>query len=516
MNEEWFRTYTGGFDPNLLNDFTIDSSGNSYLVGDVSLNPSESRSAFGTVKYNSGGKLQWANLFTGSQMGLSYAEAVVIDNTGNVYVTGTTYDTDSSENYCTIKFHSDGEIEWVRKFQAFPGSRDFATDLCMDNNGYIYVTGYTYGLDSEFINTVKYDPTGEIIWVAGNLNGNKNLRTKFVAADNSGNVFISGYLSGKICTVKYNSSGHQQWVSFFDNPDLNDVTTDLKLDENGNVYVLSRNFEGGFFDDYYTSLVKYDNSGNEIWHYRTDSTGYFDNYYKITMSFQIDQTGNVYFATCYNRGISLIKLNSNGDELWNAKYKDYPTYYNIHGNAVEIDKEGSIYVNGSASKPPQSEEFITLKFDSDGILKWIRYARSNKPSGDESAFINVDNSGNVYVAGIAYNFFIELSFGVVKYSQSVGITNISNEIPSAFNLYQNYPNPFNPVTKIQYEIPASGFVELKVYDVLGKEVITLVNEDQNAGKYETEFGGADLPGGLYFFKLTSGNYSQTKKMLLVK
>ena len=86
----------------------------------------------------------------------------------------------------------------------------------------------------------------------------------------------------------------------------------------------------------------------------------------------------------------------------------------------------------------------------------------------------------------------------------------------SYNLYQNYPNPFNPSTLISYQLPASAFVVLKVFDVLGREIETLVNEHQNAGKHSVQFNAAKLPCGVYFYKLEAGNYNNTKKLLLIK
>jgi len=86
----------------------------------------------------------------------------------------------------------------------------------------------------------------------------------------------------------------------------------------------------------------------------------------------------------------------------------------------------------------------------------------------------------------------------------------------SYHLYNNYPNPFNPSTKIKFEIPDPGFVSLKVYDVLGNEITTLVNEEKSAGKYEVEFDGKGLSSGMYFYTLKAGNYSETKKMILIK
>lgn len=99
---------------------------------------------------------------------------------------------------------------------------------------------------------------------------------------------------------------------------------------------------------------------------------------------------------------------------------------------------------------------------------------------------------------------------------SIGIQNISTEIPSSYSLKQNYPNPFNPNTVIRFLLSVAGNVTIKVYDVRGREVQTLVNERLQAGTYETSFDGSGLNSGVYFYKMTANGFSQTRKMILKK
>ncbi len=116
--------------------------------------------------------------------------------------------------------------------------------------------------------------------------------------------------------------------------------------------------------------------------------------------------------------------------------------------------------------------------------------------------------------------------GVVYGDTSLTFINkINSTIPTGYFLYQNYPNPFNPVTKIKFDIPSNGFppgtfgndrVVLKVYDILGKEITTLVNEALRPGSYEVTFDGSNLPSGVYFYQLRAREYSKIKKMILIK
>ena len=109
-------------------------------------------------------------------------------------------------------------------------------------------------------------------------------------------------------------------------------------------------------------------------------------------------------------------------------------------------------------------------------------------------------------------------FYSLKFSQPIGIDPISSEIPSQFSLSQNYPNPFNPATKIKFAIPfgyASQTV-LSVYDILGREVEVLVNEQLRPGTYEVDWEASSFPSRVYFYTITSGTFKETRKMVLLK
>jgi hypothetical protein len=118
--------------------------------------------------------------------------------------------------------------------------------------------------------------------------------------------------------------------------------------------------------------------------------------------------------------------------------------------------------------------------------------------------------------GITYAGTIYVDNLRVSYPARVtGIQEINRQ-PSSFMLYQNYPNPFNPSTRIQYSVASSRIVLLKVYDVLGRDVATLVNERKSPGTYEVNFDGSKLPSGIYFYRLQAGNFVETKKLVLLK
>lgn len=147
-------------------------------------------------------------------------------------------------------------------------------------------------------------------------------------------------------------------------------------------------------------------------------------------------------------------------------------------------------------------------------------------NGGETWFEIINNNGmffsDIFFTDVNVGYIcgsIGVSSGCILKTTTGGLTYItqtSSNVPKLFSLSQNYPNPFNPSTVVSYQLPVAGFVQLKVYDVLGNEIETLVNEKQNAGSYSVDFNAASLPSGIYFYKLVTDRFSETKKMILMK
>jgi len=146
--------------------------------------------------------------------------------------------------------------------------------------------------------------------------------------------------------------------------------------------------------------------------------------------------------------------------------------------------------------------FYTVTLPQVGIV-----VKGNKQSSvytnttvDSAYLIGMYTSG-LFLGDTTFNITVDTVFPITKYG---------------YSLSQNYPNPFNPTTKIKYQVPHTGFVTLKIYDLLGREIATLINEGKPAGSYEVEFDGSGLTSGIYFYKLQAENYTGVKKMVLMK
>jgi photosystem II stability/assembly factor-like uncharacterized protein len=155
-------------------------------------------------------------------------------------------------------------------------------------------------------------------------------------------------------------------------------------------------------------------------------------------------------------------------------------------------------------------------------------------NGTSGSIFKTTNGGNNWlnqaVPGISYlgaiTFINDLTGYVIDYEGpkifktttggAVFVNNISTEIPSEYKLNQNYPNPFNPKTKIEFELRNSGFIKIEIYNSLGMLIETIVKEKLNAGSYETEWDASNYPSGVYFYRLSVNEFTETKKMLLIK
>jgi hypothetical protein len=201
------------------------------------------------------------------------------------------------------------------------------------------------------------------------------------------------------------------------------------------------------------------------------------------------------------------RLTNNSADSW------YPSV-SVSGSVVHIvwqdrrDGNDEIYYKRSTDDGVSWETDIRLTVFVSGAGAW-------NPS--------VSVSGSViHVVWNDYRIGSEIWYKRNPTGNPVGIVSLNSEVPEKFSLSQNYPNPFNPVTKLEFGIPASrgesklGYVSLKIYDVRGREVSELVSEQLSPGLYEVEFNGSNYTSGVYFYKLISGKFIETKKMILAK
>jgi len=274
------------------------------------------------------------------------------------------------------------------------------------------VTGYSRGVSSQAdYATVKYDTDGNELWVA-RYNGPANLDDYATALvlDAAGNAYVTGYSWGvgtqfDYATVKYDPDGNELWVARYNGPvDGSDVANAMVLDATGNVYVTGNSY-GGAAAKYDYATVKYDSDGNQLWVVRYDGPAHGDDY---AYALAVDAAGNVHVtgysvATASESDYTTVKYDSDGNELWEVRYSGWVTGRDS-ALAIALDTAGNVYVTGESDDGQyHSYDYATVKYDSGGNQLWA--AIYNGPGAgtlggrDTAIAVALDAAGNVYVTG---------------------------------------------------------------------------------------------------------------------
>ncbi len=421
INEEWVARYNGpGNHYDIAYAMSVDTSGNIYITG-YSYG-SSTGADYATIKYDPNGNELWAARYNGPDNSADIAYELSVDSSGNVHVTGESIGRGTDLDYATVKYNSDGVEQWVARYNGPGNSTDRANALSVDSSGNVYITGQSYTAGSHYdYATIKYDSDGIELWVARYNGPLHNLdKANALSVDSSGNVYVTGesYGSGTgsdYATIKYDSGGNELWVVRFNCPNnSSDIANALAVDASGNVYVTGGFYESGTHYEFAT--IKYDSNGNELWVARYNGPGDdFDRAYALS----VDPSGNVYITgQSYGSGThydyATIKYDANGNELWVARYNG-PGGGADKSYELSVDTSGNIYVSGESAGSGTGTDYATVKYNSDGDELWV--ARYNGPgsSTDRARALSVDTSGNVYVAGDSVGIGTSYDYATIKY-----------------------------------------------------------------------------------------------------
>ena len=263
-------------------------------------------------------------------------------------------------------------------------------------------------------------------------------------------------------------------------------------------------------------------SGNgKVRRYQLDGT-FVDEFTSVGVPQSIgidwDGNGNLYISS-YS-GDNIRKFDTNGNDLGlfiNSNLLG-PTniWFDAAGDMLVSDYNGTA-VKRFDSAGTYVSDFLTGLSNSEGV-DFFPNGNILIGNGATSSVKLFDNAGNYiedFISSGAGNLLTPNAV-VIRENNAVSVSESGNSFINNYILEQNYPNPFNPGTIISFSIPNSEFTQLKIYDALGTEINSLVNEYKQSGNYDIEFNAENLPNGIYFYRLISGNYSDTKKMILLK
>jgi uncharacterized delta-60 repeat protein len=486
----------------------VDQNENVYVTGWMS--DGFTGGEFVTLKYNSAGNLQWARSYKGPGTSIDYSNCIVVDNNGNVYITGWSGGENNLHDMTTIKYSPDGDSLWVRRYNGTANDNDYAYWLDLDNEGNIYVTGQSVetGSDND-ITTIKYSPDGDVLWIK-HYNGPSNGYDAgwTIAVDDEGSAFVTGNhttangLNG--ATLKYTSAGDLSWVSTFDGPGSGgDIFFTMVLDDSSNVYV------SGFVSNAGTSdigTVKYDSSGNEKWAvlYNGEANSY-DGAYIVTL----DNSQNV-IVTGYSSG------NGTDYNYTTIKYSQPVIPVELSSFTADV-KNNVVTLNWTTASEINNYGFEIQKSRDNKNYNKIGFVNGNGTVTESVSYSFIDE---LITEGKSFYRLKQIDFnGSYEYSKTVEVE--INLTPVEYALHQNYPNPFNPATRISFSLADNSEVLLRVYNILGQEVATLIKGYLDKGVHQVEFDASEFNSGIYFYEINinnnnSVNFSSVKKMMLTK
>ncbi len=502
----WIRGYDGPGDGGYDEAYAIavDDSGCVYVTGE----------GMGcllqydcpTIKYNPDGAIARQSIYDGLANDYDGAYAIAVDGSGNVYVTGCTYDFGGKCDCFTIRYSLDGD-SWVRTYNGPAKGGDYGNAIAVDDSGHVYVAGTSTGSGtSRDYLIIKYLPNGDTDWLRTyNGPGNGFDEANAIAVDDSGNIYVTGQSWGSgtlydYATIKYYPNGDTAWVRRYNGPGYgNDIARDIAVYGCDDVYVTGRSEGSGTGQDYAT--VKYLANGDSGWVMRYNGPG---NHWDLAQAIALDDSGNVY-VTGRSEG------SGSDHDYCTIKYVQGISHVSIIDYAFvpqtdTIAVGDSVRWTNNGAEPHTSTSDTKVLWDSDTL------------NPGESFTFQFDSPGSYpYHCAI----YPSMAGTIVVLSTDVKEEIGDGEKPSQFGLSQNYPNPFNPTTKIEFTLAKSGFVTLQIYDVLGRKVRTLVSEDLSSGYKSVLWDGKnddgkDVASGVYFYQLKVGAFSEPKKMLLLK
>ena len=375
----WTNRYNGpgNFDDS-VRAIVVGSNGNVFVTGYS--HGGGSLNDYATIAYSNTGVPLWTNRYGGPGNFDDFAQGVAVDSNGNVFVTGYSY-SGSSSDYATVAYSGAGVPIWTNLYHGPTNSVGSAIALVLDSSGNVFVTGSSLGSGSDYDSdyaTIKYSGAGVPLWT-NRYNGptSDNDHPTALAVDSSGNVFVTGYVFGRsaleggsvydYATVAYSSAGLPLWTNLYNGPANNDdQASAIAVDRSGHVFVTGyslRQSSSPYFWDYTT--VAYSSGGVALWTNR-----YNEHVNSRPTAAAADSSGNV-FVTGYwydsssgNSGWATVAYSAAGAALWTNRYSGPLANGIAVAAAVAVDSSGNVFVTGGSEGLGSGSDYLTIKYSS--------------------------------------------------------------------------------------------------------------------------------------------------------
>ena len=445
----------------------------------------------------------------------------------------------------------------------FGGTQDEeAYDIIQTTDGGFLAAGATssFGSGGRDVWLIKLNSSGNEVW-RKTLGGLSSDGARSIKQTSDGGFIITGWtfsqgpgFVGNALLLKTDSLGNQQWSKAFGGNDVDRGYSVQQTSDGGYIFTGYTASYGAGLDDLY--LVKTDSLGNEVWSKTFGGTGRdYGNSVQQTLDGGYIIAGYTLSFGAGSEDVWLVKTDSNGNQEWSKTFggsssdvgycvnETFDGGYIIAGHTLSFGAGvHDVWLIRTATLiPVELINFSANILNGNVTLSWVTATEvNNKGFEVERKYYSLQSSvgnwekvcfvqGNGTTTQTSFYSFEDENLTAGKYSYRLKQIDFDGtykyyylsqiveiNIPDKIELFQNYPNPFNPRTKISWQSPVSGHQTIKVFDCLGREVATLVDEYKPAGSYEVEFNALNLPSGVYFYQMRIGDLSQTKKLILLR
>lgn len=547
VTEEWVERYNLVNNNNdAANAIAVDDNGYSYVTGESTSN--NTNMDYYTIKYDPDGVAVANHRYDAGFNDLDVATDIAVDGSGNVYVTGNSVGSGTSWDFLTIKYDTDLNVLWTQRYDRGIANEERFPSLAIDVMGNVYVTGQSVGSGTSWdYATIKYDTDGNELWVSIYNSTINNVDVPSdIGVDSQGNVYVTGksVLNGSdYLTVKYNSEGVYQWEQRYNHANGNDDATALVIDSSDNVIVTGISDGGATSWDYAT--IKYAPNGGTEWIRRYN--GPPGNNQDQAFAIGVDGSDNVYVtgASVSNDtswDYATVKYDPDGDQQWVSRYD--AAFNEDWASALVVDVSGNIYVTGKSVGPGTSWDYATIKYEPvDGDELWVQRHTGPGADVDWANSIAVDASGSVYVTGQSVQFGWD--YLTIKYSQpfffdcpeldaNIGdvcddqdettendivgegcecagtiVTSVETIDGAAFAIF---PNPASQAVFLRLGEVPTGPINVRIVNMLGQTVRSFSTPTQSGQQIELNI--SDIPAGLYLTVISIDNMQGVKRLVI--
>ncbi|MEO0071004.1 MAG: SBBP repeat-containing protein [candidate division WOR-3 bacterium] len=494
LSQTWVARYNGPANSeDLVSGIAIDDSGYVYVTGTSWATGNGNDIVI--IKYSPEGESIWTVRYDGATHSNDEARAIVVKDDRVIVVGGST-DADLFTNIVTTVYNTKGESLWTAIYDSPAGGNDFGLVVTVDDSGYVYVAGYASGDTTGWdLIVLKYDSNGTLVWTSKFVTLDEDYAVGIAIVPN-GAVFVAGnsghpyFLTWDYVTIRLNANtGDTVWTRRYNGPaQEQDEARAMILTPDGYLYLTGGSTGTNSGIDITT--LKYSLSGDLLWERRYNGPA---NSIDWANGIACDANGNVY-VTGYSQGITsdcdyvMVKYDGAGTELLVRRY-DGPASGYDEAKAIAVDDEGNVYVTGSSNSSGTRNDYATVKYDVNGNEEWVY--RYNGPASrrDEAIAIALDNT-RVYITGNSEGNGTGTDFATLRY-EAVGL----EELSSLTSLHSSNRSTIF-AKKVLFTTEGNKFL----LNASGEQVMRL-----NAGTNDI----SGLPGGIYFIQNKSPGNSRT-------